>query len=289
MAVPADELTPRGGGWVIEPRRPGLVARARDVWRYRRLMRFFAAKALQKLYRRTVLGSAWLFIRPLFPLIINTLIFGGMLGVASNGVPYFLFLQGGQSIWELFSGAAMWGTRSLDMNRGFISRIYVPRLILPFAMMAPAFLNFGIHLVVFAFAIAYYRVTTGVLYLAPASHLGWAVIALVLAVLLALGMAFWTSVPAMMARDVRFTLGYVMSFWVLLTPVLYPIKLPPKYAWVLLLNPMAPIVEAFKYGVLGIDVLDVQGLAVATLIIIVVLVSGLWFFGRAEADAADKV
>jgi len=92
MAVPAEELT-RAGGWVIEPRRPGIVARVRDIWRYRRLMRFFASKSLQKLYRRTVLGAAWLFIRPLFPLIINTLVFGGMLGVATGGIPYFLFLR----------------------------------------------------------------------------------------------------------------------------------------------------------------------------------------------------
>jgi lipopolysaccharide transport system permease protein len=282
-----DEALP-DGGWVIDPRRAGLLARARDVWRYRKLLRFFAGKSLQKLYKRTVLGSAWLFIRPLFPLAVNTIVFGGMLGVGSNGVPYFLFLNVGNTAWDLFASASMWGTRSLDLNRGLISRIYVPRLILPFAMMSPSFLNLAIQIAVLAVALVYYRVTTGVLYLTP-QHLPWALLALAMSLLMALGLSLWTSVPALVARDVRFTLGYVMSFWVLLTPVLYPINLPPQYAWLLLLNPMAAIVNTFKYGVLGIEVLDLQALAIAAVLIFLLLLSGLWYFSRAEADAADKV
>jgi lipopolysaccharide transport system permease protein len=275
--------------WVIQPRREGLVARLRDVWRYRRLMRFFATRAIRKLYRRTVLGWAWIFIRPLFPLLVNTLIFGGMLGVGSHGVPYFLFLTTGTSLWELFASSVMWGTRSLELNRQFMSRIYVPRLIMPVSSMTPAFVNFGISIGVFLVATVYYKVTTGVVYLTP-SHLGWAVLATALAAFLALGIALWTSVPALQARDVRFTLNYVMGFWVFLTPILYPIKIPPRYAWAITLNPMAAIANTFKYGVLGIDdVLSFRDLGVAVLICIAVFASGLWFFSRAETDAADKV
>ncbi|MEQ1908692.1 MAG: hypothetical protein ABMA15_07705 [Vicinamibacterales bacterium] len=279
---------PAGDGWVIEPRREGLIARGRDVWRYRRLLRFFGWKALQKLYARTVLGWSWLFIRPLFPLFVNTIIFSGVLGVGSAGVPYFLFLVTGMSIWELFASAVTWGTRSLELNRGFMTRIYIPRLILPIAIMTPAFLTLAINLAVLACAIVYYRLTTGVVYLVPAK-LGWAVVAMALAWLLALGISLWTSVPALVARDVRFTLGYVLGFWVFLTPVLYPLNVPDKYAWLMPLNPMAAIVNAFKYGILGIDVLNVRDLGLAALLAAAVFMSGLWFFGRAEADAADKV
>ncbi len=281
-------MTPAGAEWAIEPRREGLLARLRDVWRYRRLLRFFGWKALQKLYARTVLGWSWLFIRPLFPLLVNTIIFSGVLGVGSGGVPYFLFLVTGVSIWELFATAVTWGTRSLELNRGFMTRIYIPRLILPIAMMTPSYLTFVINLAVLACAIVYYRLTTGVVYLVPAK-LGWAVVAMALAWLLALGISLWTSVPALVARDVRFTLGYVLGFWVFLTPVLYPLNVPDKYAWLMPLNPMAAIVNAFKYGVLGIDVLNLRDLGIAALLATAVFVSGLWFFGRAEADAADKV
>ena len=274
--------------WVIEPRREALKDRLRDVWRYRRLLRFFAGKSLTKLYRRTVLGAAWIFIRPLFPLAVNTIVFGGVLGVGSNGVPYFLFINCGSALWDLFSSSVTWGTRSLELNRGFMTRIYLPRLILPVATMTPAFLNFGISLAVLAGAIGYFRVTTGVLYWTP-WHMGWALLAVVQTSLLALGIALWTSVPAMQARDVRFTIGYVLGFWLFLTPVLYPLNIGPRYAWLLALNPMVAPVNAFKYGVLGIGSVSAIQWITSGVTTAITLMSGLWFFGRAEADAADKV
>jgi lipopolysaccharide transport system permease protein len=276
------------GVWVIQPRQEGLVARLRDVWRYRKLLSFFAVRSIQKLYRRTVLGWSWILIRPLFPLLVNTVIFGGVLGIGSHGVPYFLFLVTGNALWELFASSVMWGTRSLEINRGFMSKIYVPRLIMPVATMAPAYVNFAITLGVLAVALVYYRMTTGMFYL-TAANLGWALLAVVMSAALALGISLWTSVPALQARDVRFTLGYVLGFWVFLTPVLFPLDLPPRWAWALMLNPMAAIVNAFKYGVLGLPVLNVRDLSVAAVIIAVVGLSGLWFFGRAEATAADRV
>jgi len=288
MEASVDQPAVAPDTWVIEPRREALMDRLRDVWRYRRLLRFFAAKSLAKLYKRTILGAAWIFIRPLFPLVVNTIVFGGVLGVGSNGVPYFLFINCGGALWELFSQSVTWGTRSLELNRGFMTRIYLPRLILPVATMTPAFLNFAIHLGVLAIAITYYRVTTGVLYWAP-SHLGWALLAVVQATFLALGIALWTSVPALQARDVRFTIGYVLGFWLFLTPVLYPLNIGPKYAWLLALNPMVAPVNAFKYGVLGIGGVSATEWIISGVMTATTLMSGLWFFGRAEADAADKV
>ncbi len=288
MPATAEQAAPQPETWVIEPRREALADRLRDVWRYRRLLRFFATKSLTKLYKRTVLGAAWIFIRPLFPLVVNTIVFGGVLGVGSNGVPYFLFINCGGALWELFSQAVTWGTRSLELNRGFMTRIYLPRLILPVATMTPAFLNFAIHLGVLAIAITYYRVTTGVLYWAP-WHLGWALLAVVQATVLALGITLWTSVPAMQARDVRFTIGYVLGFWLFLTPVLYPLNIGPKYAWLLALNPMVAPVNAFKYGVLGIGGVSATEWICSAIMTMIAFISGLWFFGRAEADAADKV
>jgi len=287
MEASHEQLMPLPEGWVIEPRREGVRARLADVWRYRRLLRFFCWKSLQKLYARTWLGASWLFIRPLFPLAVNTLIFGGVLGVGSNGVPYFLFLVVGSSIWDFFSSALTWGTRSLELNRGFMSRIYIPRLILPIASMTPAFLNFAIHLGVFATALAYFRVTTGIWYFTP-WNLGWAVLSFALALLLALGIALWISVPALQARDIRFTLGYVLGFWIFLTPVLYPLKVAPQYEWLLSLNPMVAVVNGFKYGLLGIGPNNLRDFEVSGLLTLVVLASGFWFFGRAEAEAGDK-
>lgn len=274
--------------WVIEPRNEALGARLRDVWRYRRLLGFFSAKSLSKMYQRTILGSAWIFIRPLFPLIVNTIVFGRVLGVGSNGVPYFIFVTAGSALWDLFEQCVNWGTRSLELNRSFMARIYIPRLILPAATMTPAFMNFVISLGVLLVATIYYRVTTGVFYL-TLSHVGWAVLSLVVSTILALGIALWTSVPGMQARDVRFTMSYVMGFWLFLTPVLYPLNLSPKYAWLLALNPMAATVNGFKYGLLGIGTISPREWIISIMVTTIVLISGLWFFGRAEADASDKM
>jgi lipopolysaccharide transport system permease protein len=273
--------------WSIEPLSGSVIARLREVWQYRKLMAFFARKSLLKMYKRTKLGWVWLFIRPLFPLAVKTLVFGGMLGVATGGIPYFLFLLVGTSAWELFSQAVMWGTRSLELNRGFLAKIYIPRLILPVSMMTPAFFNFLIHLGVIAGAVIYYRVKTGTLYLTPL-HLGFAMLAVVMAILLATGIAMWTSVPALSARDTRFSLSYFLGFWVYLTPVLYPLH-SQRYGWLLSLNPMAAVVNAFKYGMLGIDPPTPRDLGVASALIITVLISGLLFFGRAEAQAGEKL
>jgi lipopolysaccharide transport system permease protein len=169
-----------------------------------------------------------------------------------------------------------------------MARIYIPRLILPAATMTPAFMNFVISLGVLLVATIYYRVTTGVFYL-TLSHVGWAVLSLVVSTILALGIALWTSVPGMQARDVRFTMSYVMGFWLFLTPVLYPLNLSPKYAWLLALNPMAATVNGFKYGLLGIGTISPREWIISIVVTTIVLISGLWFFGRAEADASDKM
>lgn len=276
--------------WTIEPLAAGVRPRLSEIWQYRRLTAFFGRKALQKLYARTKLGWLWLFIRPLFPLLTKTIIFGGMLGVASEGVPYFLFLVTASTVWELFSSALMWGTRSLELNRGLLRQIYVPRLIMPLAMMTPAFLTFFIYIGVLVVALAWYGVADGRVYLNAGPDLLWAPLAAVLAVLLAFALALWTSVPAMAARDVRFTLGYVLGFWVFLTPVMYPLStVPPEWRPWMVLNPMAPIVETFKFGVLGIGSPEPWQLGVSAGVIAVVLAGGLLFFVRAEADAADRV
>lgn len=288
MNATNDAASSPSRAWVIEPRREGLRARFRDVWRYRRLMRFFATRTLRKLYANTVLGWAWIFIRPLVPLLVNTIIFSGVLSVGSHGIPYFLFLTTGNTIWEFFASALTWGTRSLELNRGFMSKVYVPRLIMPMAAMAPSYLYLAINFAVLGGALIYYRVTTGINHLA-AVNLGWALAAFVLTVILALGLSLWTSVLALQARDVRFTLGYVLGFWVFLTPVLYPLNVPERWQWAISLNPMAALVNAFKYGVLGIPVLNPQHFAIAAFIAGAALVSGVWFFNRADAIAADKL
>ena len=283
-------LTVGPGEWLIEPRARSWGARLKEVWVFRRLFVYFGRRAVERRYQGTFLGVAWLFIRPLFPIAIQALIFGGVLGVRSPGVPYFLFVLVGSSIWQLFSGCAMWATRSLQTNKSFLNRMYFPRIIVPIATMAISFVDFLIMMGLMLGVMLYYLATDGNWYLGGPVQLLWAVGALLLAVALGLGVGLWIAPLNAEYRDVRFTLNYVLQFWALLTPILYPLSaVPEKYHWIVFLNPLAGVVQAFKWGVLGVEALNHTALAVDALLIFLVLLSGFWFFSRVEGQAVDRI
>jgi lipopolysaccharide transport system permease protein len=270
--------------WEVSSRSPGAIATLGEVWQYRKLLGFIGDRALRKMYRRTVLGWLWLFINPLFPIALRAIIFGGLLGVGSNGLPYFLFLLAGTVVWDTFSNSLMWGTRSLEMNRDLTDQIYHPRAILPFGNMTPALLNMALKVGVFALALTYYAAKDGRVYFRAGPELIWAVAALAVALLLALAISFFTAIWGETARDIRFGLSQLLSVWYLLTPVLYPLSQVPEAhrAW-MLLNPLAIIVETFKWGLFGVgDLYRDQFLATAAAVLVLTCV-GLIYFARAEA------
>jgi lipopolysaccharide transport system permease protein len=276
--------------WTIEPRLTGVGARAREMWAYRRMFLFFGRRAFEKLYKRTVLGKAWIFLRPLVPLAVRVFVFGGLLQVGgSSGVPYFLFVSVGTAVWELFASSLMWATRSLQLNGAILSRLYVPRLILPIASMVPGIAYFAIHLGVIVAALVYYRLHDGVWYLDP-TWLFVAPVAVVLVLLFALSIGLWTAVLGAGARDVRFGLGYVLEFWIYLTPVVYPVSIVPDHVeWAFYLNPIAVYVVAFRGAILGGEGPPPLAWVSALAITAIGLAAGLSFFYRAEAEAVDSL
>lgn len=270
--------------WEVTPRYPGPVATIGEVWRYRWLLRFIGDRALRRMYRRTILGWLWLFINPLFPLALRVLIFGVLLGVGSNGLPYFLFLLGGTVVWDLFSGGLMRGTRALEMNRDLTEQIYHPRAILPLGNLAPSLLDLGIKVTVLLLTLAYYVARDGRLYVRVDIGLLWALAALALALLFALGISFFTSLWGETARDTRFALGQALSVWYLLTPVLYPLsQVPEQYRHWMMLNPLAIIVETFKWGLFGVGALDPAAFVGTAVAVAALLLAGVMYFARTEA------
>jgi lipopolysaccharide transport system permease protein len=255
-----------------------------EAWRHRRLLRFIGDRALRKLYRRTVLGWLWLFINPLFPIALRAIVFGGLLGVDSNGLPYFLFLLAGTVVWDVFATALYWGTRSLEMNRDLTDQIYHPRAILPFGNMAPAALNLALKIGVFVLALLYYGARDGRVYLRVDLGLLWAVPALALAFLFALALSYFTSIWGEATRDMRFGLSQILSIWYLLTPVLYPLsQVPEAHRGWMLLNPLAIIVETFKWALFGVGDFYGEALGATAAAVLLLLVAGLMYFTRSEA------
>ncbi|HVR76515.1 MAG TPA: ABC transporter permease, partial [Planctomycetota bacterium] len=254
-----------------------------------RLLRFFAARALEKMYKRTIRGRLWLIIRPVVPLLVATLIFGSVLGI-QTGIPDPLFFITGMTCWSLFSKALLWATRSLELNRKVLTRLYFPRLILPVSMTAPAWLEVFFFLAFMIGTGVYYSLRDGTAYFLWSPRLLVAPIALLLSALFALGIGLWTSVLGAGARDVRFTLAYVMDAWLYFTPVIYPISfVPERWQWLLALNPMATLVEAFKWATLGTGRLDLSSVAISLGIIAATFAGGLRYFNRAEAASIDRL
>ena len=295
-------LQPGGGGavkqiedrsqhkWVIEPVRVGLVARVNELWRYRRILWFFGSRRIKERYEDTTLGKFWLFARPLMPIFISTVIFGSLLAVPSDGIPYFLFFLAGMSCWRIFERSLLWVTRSLDQNRNLIKKVYFPRLIAPISSVAPAVTEFAILFALLLVAIVYYYVQDGVLYL----KVGWpmllAPIGAVLAVFLAISVGLWTCVIQVRHKDVQYTIRYLIQLWFYLTPVIFPLsQVPERYRFLAYLNPMTPVVEMYKWGLLGIGQFPGRELLAGLAITLAIFSGGAVYFTRSEAAAVDRL
>ncbi len=280
----------RAEKWVVEPLRAGAFARVEEIWRYRRTLWFLANQSRKRIYDKMTLGIFWVFARPLLPILINTLIFGGLLGLASDGLPYFLFYLTGMTSWHMFERGLLWATRSLTQSRGLVKKVYFPRLIIPISSVAPVVVEFLVFMGLLAGAFIYYRVVDGVWYI----HVSWrllvALLAQCLALVLVIALGFFTCVAQARHRDVRYSLRYLMRFWSYATPLLYPMsQVPPQYHWLMYLNPMASIVQTFKWGVLGVDTFPGLALLWSAALTFTVFGVGFWFFGRSESAAIDKM
>jgi len=276
---------------VIEPRRLGAAERIRELRTYRGLLRFFALRSLEKIVGRTVLGKWWLVLRPSVEVGTAVLIFAGILGAKSSGrVPYVVMFIAGATCWRLFENSALWSTRSLELNRKLLGKVYFPRMLLPVASLAPAIVEFLFYLGFLVVAIAIASALDGYMYLRTDAGLLLAPVALGMGLMLAVGIGLFTSVLGASARDIRFSLGYVLGFWYFLTPVIYPLEqVPPRMRWLVELNPMTPIVELFKWAVLDAGQVRPVGLAVSAGLIVCVWAAGLRFFSRYEAEAVDRI
>ncbi|MCX6553078.1 MAG: ABC transporter permease, partial [Acidobacteria bacterium] len=274
--------------WVVLPRSMTPAETIRQIWEARHFVVYIGRRTLLKIYRRTVLGWAWLFILPLFPFMLRTVVFGGLLQVPSGGTPYLLFLMAGSVCWDFFASAVNWGTRGLQMNEGVLKYAYVPRVALPIATMAPALLDLAIKTALLIVMGIVFAVVTPGHSLVWSLRLPWALVAIALSFLAALSITLYTSVWGRSARDARFTMSQVISVWGLLTPVVYPMsEVPAKWQSWMMLNPMAAAVETFKWAVLGVGTLPLEALRSSAIVMGLALTGGLVLYGAIERRADD--
>jgi lipopolysaccharide transport system permease protein len=276
--------------WVIDASLVGIRERLSEFWRYRRVLSYFSTKAVKGMYQGMTLGVFWLFARPLLPIAISAFVFGRLLQVASDGVPYFLFFLTGSCTWMLFERGLLMVSRSFSQASSLLKKVYFPRLIAPFAAVLPALVNFAIYTGLLIAAAAYYLVVDGRWYLVLGPQLLFGATAIALTVFFTVAVGLWTSVWMAQFPDLKFGLRYVTRFWFYATPVIYPMsQVPPEHRWLLYVNPMAPLVETFKWATLGVGELPVVPLLTSSVVIALVFIGGVWYFGRTEAEAVDEL
>jgi lipopolysaccharide transport system permease protein len=286
---PAAGPQPRGGTRVYVPV-SRFSFRLADLWRYRGLLRYFGKVYLQKRYRRTWLGWLWIPIRPSLDVAGRVLLFGSLLGVSSGTRPYFMFFIVGATAWRFFSIGVIWATRALELNASLYRRVYLPRVSAVAAACIPAAIEAGIFALIGLVGAVYYKLTQGSFYIVVAPSSLAAVAGFALLALFVVAVGLWTAPIVYHARDVRFVLTYVLGFWYVITPVIYPISsIPEKFRPLAEYNPITAPVELVKFGLLQTAPPTDTSLAVSLVALAVLLVGGVLVFARAESRAAATV
>ncbi len=263
----------------------GLTAlNLRDLWTYRELVFFMIWRDIKVRYKQTLLGAAWAIIQPLMTMIIFNFLFNNVAKVPTDGIPYPIFSFTALLPWGLFTTALNQASRSLTSNHNMITKIYFPRLVLPVASVLAGLVDFAIAFLILIGLMFYYKVT-------PAWQVLWALpLFLLLAVITALGVALWLSAINVKYRDVNYALPFITQFWLFVTPVAYSASIiSEKWKLVYSLNPMAGVVNGFRWALLGAGKGPDAALWVSVGISLLLLLTGLIYFRNMERTFADTI
>ncbi|HWN11853.1 MAG TPA: ABC transporter permease [Pyrinomonadaceae bacterium] len=254
----------------------------RELWDYRELLYFLTWRDVKVRYKQTALGAAWAIIQPLLMMLVFSLFFGRLGGIKSDGIPYPIFTFCALLPWQLFAHALTESSNSLVANERLITKVYFPRLVVPMAAVLGGLVDFAVAFVVLLLLMAYYGIVpTSAVFALPAFIL--------LAIMTALAVGLWLSALNVKYRDVRYTINFLIQFWMFATPVAYPSSLvPEKWRAFYGLNPMAGVVEGFRWAMLGSKAPGAM-LWVSIGVVILMLVGGLYYFRRMEQEFADVV
>ncbi len=254
----------------------------RELWEYRELLYFLTWRDVKVRYKQTVLGASWAILQPLTTMVVFSIFFGRLAQMPSNGIPYPIFSYAALVPWTFFSNGVSTSANSMVLNSNLLKKVYFPRLAIPFAGVFGGFIDFGLaFLVLLGMMLAY-----GFM---PTLNMLWTPLLFLLAVVTSLGVGVWLAAVNVQYRDIRYIVPFLMQIWMFATPIVYPGNLLPQ-PWATLygLNPMAGVVEGFRWALLGSEkpggIVLVSALAAAAL-----LVSGLYYFRRMEKSFSDVV
>ena len=268
----------------IKPPKGLAALNLRDLWIYRELVFFMIWRDIKVRYKQTLLGALWAIIQPVLTMLVFTFLFGKIAKVSSDGVPYPIFSYTALLPWGLFVAALNQASRSLTSNHNMITKIYFPRIILPVASVLGGLVDFAIAFVVLIGLMIYYQVS-------PAWASLWTLpLFLLLAIVTALGVSLWLSAINVQYRDVNYALPFMTQFWLFITPVAYSSTvISDKWQLAYSMNPMAGVVNGFRWALLGSGNGPDISLWVSVAISFLILFSGLVYFRNMEKTFADTI
>jgi lipopolysaccharide transport system permease protein len=267
----------------IEPARGWIAVGFRELWQYRELLYFLIWRDIKVRYKQTALGAGWAIIQPFFMMVVFSLFFGRLAKVPSDGIPYPVFTFCALLPWQLFAHALTESSNSLVGSQNLITKVYFPRLVIPIAAVLGGLIDFAIAFVILLLMMLYYRIVPGLAILTLPAFLA-------LALVTALAVGLWLSALNVQYRDIRYTMNFLVQFWLFITPVAYPSSLiPEKYRALYGLNPMAGVVEGFRWALLGKTEPPGALLWVSVTVVVLLLFGGLYYFRRMEQEFADVI
>jgi lipopolysaccharide transport system permease protein len=268
---------------VIKPTSGWAAFRLHDLWEYRELLYFLVWRDVKVRYKQTTIGVLWAVIQPLALMLLLTLVFGRLVRVPTEGVPYPLFAYVALLPWQLFAYSMSQAGTSLVSDQHLISKVYFPRLVIPISAAFAGLVDFGIASIVLVALMVYFGVAlTVAALLLPAL--------LLLAVLAAVAVGLWLSALNVMYRDVQYTLPFLTQLWLFATPIAYPASLvPDEWRLVYGLNPMVGVVESLRWALFRASDFPGDLLAMSIGVVVVLVVSGLAYFRRVERSFADVI
>lgn len=280
----------KGKEWtlIIKPEKRLLDVDLKGIWRYRDLWYMYIKRDIVTVYKQTILGPLWFFIQPIFTTIMYMFVFGGLAGISTDGVPQPLFYLSGITLWNYFSSCFNGSSNTFSDNAGIFGKVYFPRLVVPLASLTSNLIKMVIQLLLFISVYIYYAAIGG-----PVSINSAAFLFPVLVLMLAFHAMSWGLIVSSLTskyRDLRHLVGFGLQLLMYATPVIYPLSVAgEKYGWAIRLNPLTPIFEAFKYGVLGNGSLSWGGLLYSFVFMVVMLFVSIIIFNRVERHFMDTV
>jgi lipopolysaccharide transport system permease protein len=267
----------------IQPSRGWVSLQLRDVWAYRELLYFLTWRDIKVRYKQTVLGAAWAIIQPFFTMVVFSLFFGKLARVPSDDIPYPIFSYAALVPWTFFANGLSQSSTSLVASANLIQKVYFPRLVVPISAVISGGMDFVLSFVVLLGMMLFYGTV-------PTAAVVWLPLLLLLALVTSLGVGLWLTAMNVQFRDVRYAVPFLVQAWMFATPIAYPSSLLDE-PWRTLygINPMAGVVEGFRWALLGTQTAPGPIILVSALVAVGLLISGAFYFRRMEKTFADVV